>query len=236
MFVAGIAAAGTAHQVGWLLSAKEPWVGSSMYSIARRVQSANNLKQIGLALHDYEEQNGSLPPAAMIDPEGRLLHGWPSLVWPYVESTDKFVKINFSAPWDDPSNQTAIQPQIGFYQNPGVPNQPQPSNLIHYAGNAWVLGGELSLKLSDISDGTAHTMIVSEAAGEFRPWADPRNWRDPKLGINRSPLGFGSPFPGGASFLFADGSVKFLQNRTNQRVFEAICTPNGGEKVSADSY
>ena len=235
MFVAGIAAAGTAHQVGWLLTSKERWVGSSMDGLIRRIQSAKNLRQIGLALQNYEEQNGSLPPAATIDPDGRLLHGWPSLVLPYWESTDKFKQINFSAPWDDPSNQSAIQPQIDLYQNPGVLNQPRPSNLIHYAGNAWVLGGDRAWKLAEITDGTASTMLVGEAAGAFRPWADPNNWRNPKLGINRSPLGFGGPYPGGANFVFADGHVGFLHNGIDQRVFEALCTPSGGEKVSADT-
>ena len=38
--------------------------------------------------------------------------------------------------------------------------------------------------------------MAGEVAGDFKPWGDPTNWRDPALGINRSPEGFGGPLSG----------------------------------------
>ncbi len=238
MFVAGIAAAGLGHQVGWLLTSRDPWVGSSMRSAARRAQSINNLKQIGLALLNYHEANGSLPAAATTDAEGRLMHGWQARILPDLELGAEFGAINFAVPWNDPANAAVIQTTMWTYQNPAILTRPpatEPAES-HYAGNAWVLGGESAMPLTAIADGTAHTILVGEAAGKYRPWADPHNWRDPRFGINRSPLGFGSPYPGGASFLFADGSVKFLKNQIDPRVFEALCTPDGGEQIRAADY
>jgi len=49
-------------------------------------------------------------------------------------------------------------------------------------------------------------------------------------------LGFGSYHPGGANFLFCDGSVKFLRSSTNLTVLSALGTRAGGEVVSQDSY
>jgi len=51
---------------------------------ARRAQCANNLKQIGLAIHIYHEVNGCLPPAAITDKDGRPLLSWRVALLPYL--------------------------------------------------------------------------------------------------------------------------------------------------------
>ena len=52
---------------------------------ARRAQCTNNLKQIALALHNYEQAYKALPPAYTVDAEGRPLHSWRTLILPYLE-------------------------------------------------------------------------------------------------------------------------------------------------------
>jgi prepilin-type processing-associated H-X9-DG protein len=47
---------------------------------------------------------------------------------------------------------------------------------------------------------------------------------------------FGSYHPGGANFLFADGSVHFIKNTVNLAVYQAISTRSLGEVVSADQF
>ena len=71
---------------------------------------------------------------------------------------------------------------------------------------------------------------------EFRPWGHPANWRDPSDGINKSPDGFGGPRgSGGAQFVMADGSVRFVSDAISPRVLQALGTPNGREEVPADA-
>lgn len=67
MFVAGLACVGVTHQVGWLLSTPEKLVFGSG-DAARRAQSTNNLKQIGLALNNYHQEHKSFPPGGTFDP------------------------------------------------------------------------------------------------------------------------------------------------------------------------
>src|SRR5207248_11120546 len=49
---------------------------------ARRTQCSNNLRQIGLALHNYAQVYGSFPPAFVADEEGKPMHSWRVLILP----------------------------------------------------------------------------------------------------------------------------------------------------------
>ncbi|MFM7869824.1 MAG: DUF1559 domain-containing protein, partial [Planctomycetaceae bacterium] len=72
---------------------------------ARRTQCKNNLKQIGLALHNYHDTHGRFPPTQIMvaymganntNPQPRN-HTWVSLVLPYLEQATLYSSINFSA-------------------------------------------------------------------------------------------------------------------------------------------
>ena len=73
---------------------------------ARRSQCKNNLKQLGLAAHNFEATNRTLPPGASKLPQtGTFRHSFLLLLFPYVELDSKYRKINF----DDPF---AVSPKI----------------------------------------------------------------------------------------------------------------------------
>jgi prepilin-type processing-associated H-X9-DG protein len=63
-----------------------------------------------------------------------------------------------------------------------------------------------------------------------RPWA-PLNCR-----FSAAAKGFVSRHPGGAGFLFADGSVHFLKKGIDHVTYNALGSRNGGEVISSDSY
>jgi prepilin-type processing-associated H-X9-DG protein len=232
-FVAGISAVGITHQTVWLVTSPEPVLQSSLREAANRFKSSNNLKQIGLALHVHHDKKGAFPGGAVFDREGRMLHGWQTLILPYLEQDDLYRKINLGLPWDHPVNVSNFQTVIPEYLHPAGKSTQDPSGfpLIHYAGNVRLLGGEKSIKETDITDGTSNTIMAGESAGNFRAWGYPANWRDLTLGINASPNGFGGPLAGGANFLFADGSVHFVINSISPELLKALSTPAGGEKV-----
>jgi hypothetical protein len=86
------------------------------------------------------------------------------------------------------------------------------------------------LSSADITDGTANTLLIGTVAENFKPWGHPTNVRDPASGIGRSPDGFaGPPAWGGAEFVMCDASVRFISNKTDQRVLQQLTTPAAGD-------
>ncbi len=203
-----------------------------------RLRAALCLKQMGLALHHYHEKSGTFPPGATFDRVGRPLQSWQALILPDLEQKDLFDRIELGIPWDDPRHAAAFRTEVVVYQIPGILAKKDAAGyaLSHYAENVRLLGGDARWKMNDVTDGTGNTLMAGTVVSRFKPWGDPINWRDPALGINRAPDGFGSPFEGGANFLFVDGRVLFIKNTVDPRVLEALSTPRGGEPVSSEQY
>ena len=57
----------------------------STRTAARRSQTSNNLKQIGIALHNYHDTYKQLPPPYVTDADGKPLYSWRVLILPFME-------------------------------------------------------------------------------------------------------------------------------------------------------
>ncbi|MGE5757141.1 MAG: DUF1559 domain-containing protein, partial [Planctomycetaceae bacterium] len=67
--------------------------------------------------------------------------------------------------------------------------------------------------------------------------AHPTTWKNDPRNEEMGQFGFRSFHPGGANFLFGDGSVRFLKETINrQGVYWALSTRCGGELVDPQSY
>ena len=74
--------------------------------------------------------------------------------------------------------------------------------------------------------GTSKTLLVGEAGGNYRAWGQPLNVRDLKLGLNKSPEGFGSPRKDNATqFLMDGGSVRSFTNDTDPEFLKLLADP-----------
>jgi prepilin-type processing-associated H-X9-DG protein len=68
------------------------------------------------------------------------------------------------------------------------------------------------------------------------PQTSPTSWRNDPQNWVMGQFGFRSNHPGGANFLFGDGSVKFLKDAIDQKVYWALSTRAGGELVPSSAY
>jgi prepilin-type N-terminal cleavage/methylation domain-containing protein len=92
---------------------------------ARRTQCRNNLKQIGLAMHNYESTHGVLPPARLtrVTASGTDTKyiAWGVLILPFVDQAPLYNQYNTSWRWNDPGNQNVVSTVLAVYLCPSVP-------------------------------------------------------------------------------------------------------------------
>ena len=70
----------------------------------RRTVCTNNLKTIGLAMQQYQQQHGTFPPGYVSDENGRPKHSWRVLLLPYLDP-GLAGQYNYDEPWDGPNNR-----------------------------------------------------------------------------------------------------------------------------------
>ncbi len=203
---------------------------------ARRSQCKNNMKQIGLALMNYESVWGSFPPAYVADADGKPMHSWRVLILPYLDALGTYEEYNFSEPWDGPNNSKLLGRMPPVYACPSHAAGAGTTTTAYAAvfGENCVFRGADPVRIADITDGPSNTLIVAEATGASIPWMKPEDIdiaKHPALGDKD---GFSSPHPIGVNGLIADGSVRHISSTINPQTLKALFTRDGGELVGGD--
>jgi prepilin-type N-terminal cleavage/methylation domain-containing protein/prepilin-type processing-associated H-X9-DG protein len=158
---------------------------------ARRVQCANNLKQIGLALHTYHAAFETFPPGRVrlrVDYEGRCFSTFAQIL-PQLEQIAAFNAINFNLNSDDENdvdlgsgqNATVRYLEVNTFHCPSDLDQKvwglrAPTNYLVNTGTTYPISrfcasklpitgiffDNSSVPIAQITDGTSQTVAVSE--------------------------------------------------------------------------
>ncbi|MFN3149382.1 DUF1559 domain-containing protein [Bremerella sp.] len=99
----------------------------------RRSLTSNNLKSIGLALHNYHDTYGTLPPAVVTDSEGQPLYSWRVLVLPFLEEQDLYDQFDLSQPWDSAANLPLVEQVPYLLQSPFLTAEEHPGKTAYLA-------------------------------------------------------------------------------------------------------
>lgn len=235
MFVAGLAAVGIIHQIGWLLTSPEPIIGGGIREAAARAQSQNNLKQMAFAMHNYQEAEKSLPPAAIYDQQGQPLLSWRVLILPYIEQQMLYKEFHLDEPWDSPHNLQLLPQMPRIYTPSYRARNAKPHSTPYqvFVGGGAAFEGKHGLRLpDDFPDGAANTLLIVEAA-ELVPWTKPA---DLSFDRKRSLPALGWTPSHGFNAALADGYVRMIGilQRPSETTLRAAITRNGGETLGPD--
>jgi prepilin-type N-terminal cleavage/methylation domain-containing protein len=102
---------------------------------ARRAQCTNNLKQIGLGLHNYHQVNNVLPYGTGIccTPAGG---NWPTFVLPFMEQAQMYDALNQNLGYNGVANSTVVRYVISTFMCPSDPNASTPVTTRYAAHDA----------------------------------------------------------------------------------------------------
>jgi len=220
---------------------------------ARRMSCSNNLKQLGLAVHNYHDTFGTLP-SGWIEANGDMLHSWGTLVLPFIEQDNLYE--NMKPDFGNQESDNGVDKAGALLDAFRCPSSNLPersddgygtSNYNANFGGTFVAdtdeGGlfkpNSGFRFRDITDGTSNTILIGEVEGDSRTdnagfpvWAQisgsgsARRWQVASYGHINKPINFGltasgceagecdesyqSRHPGGAQFVLADASVRFI--------------------------
>jgi hypothetical protein len=186
---------------------------------ARRMESMNHLKQIGLALHNYHDTYNTFPAAYIEDENGTPRTSWRTAILPFVEQAPLADQYDDDKSWDDPANSSIVSMMVPIFVSPRDPKAGgNKTSYLALGGPGTVFDGPKFTKIAQIADGTSNTVLVVEVLGSNVQWAQPKD-----LDVNQVQLS-GQPgdLDGQRGFLalFADGSVQYLQGVTLEQLKE----------------
>jgi len=199
---------------------------------ARRAQSTNNLKQIGLAMHNYHDANKCFPAAASYDAQGRPLLSWRVHLLPYLERNDLYQQFHLDEPWDSEHNHKLIDRMPALYRSPLSTRKEKgyASYLVPVGGETVFPPGAKGTSLKTVKDGASNTVMVVEVDDRHAvPWTKPE---DLSLDAKDPAKGLGGLVDGRFNALFCDGHVQLLTLPQAPEKLRALFTPSGGEAVS----
>jgi len=213
----------TAIAIGMLLPAVQ-----KVREAAQRTSSINNLKQIALAMHNYNSTYGAFPAAAICDKKtGKPLLSWRVAILPYIEQEALYKQFKMDEPWDSEHNLKLAKnmPKIYFHPKANKPGDDKTHYRLFYGkGAAFELNK--TTQINNITDGLSNTLMAVEAE-EPVVWTNPNDLAfDPTKALPKM-LSIDGKF----SAAYCDGSVRTFKMPIDQEILKLLIQKNDGKLI-----
>ena len=195
----------------------------------KRTQSKNNLKQIGLAMHNYHAAYLRFPPAVVIGPDGKTPHSWRVEILPFLDQLELYEQYRMDEPWDSEHNKQLLEQIPDQYRCPEDDAFTTNSSYFALVGKGTVFENEKGQQIRDVIDGTSNTVMVVESKKAV-PWTKPE---DIPIDFSKDLPKFGGFYDKSPGFnvLFCDGAVRFISSTIDPEMLKRVMQRNDGQVV-----
>jgi hypothetical protein len=199
---------------------------------AERTRSSNNMKQIGLAMHNHLGVNGRFPAAAGFGKGDKPLLSWRVQLLPYLEQDALYKEFHLDEPWDSDHNKKLIARMPDVFRstaNGKLAKEGKTTYLAPRGKETMFPPGNAGVRIRDITDGTSNTIMLVDAADDRAViWTKPDDLEiDPKEPQKGLAVRVGNAF----LVLLADGSVRGLPKDIDKKTLWALFTIAGNEVI-----
>jgi hypothetical protein len=210
-----------------LIAAVVDGIGQGQFR-SHRTQSINQIKQFGLAFHNYESAYQKLPAAAICDKNGKPLLSWRVTILPFIEQETLYRQFKLDEPWDSEHNKALLPKMPAIYRLPGDrPNDRADSTYYQvFVGEKAIFQMTKSGSLVQIADGTSNTIWLTEAATAV-PWTKPA---DIEYDPAKTPA-IGYHFGDRACVGYADGSVRTIRKNLKEEILHLLIQKSDGMPI-----
>ena len=203
---------------------QQPILKSEKDEAVAREHSANNLKEIGLAMHNIHGQTKSLPARAIYSKDGKTqLLSWRVTILPHIGHMKLYEEFKLDEPWDSAHNKKLIPKMPKLYTMAVATDAKEGETFYQVVfGPGTLFDGSKKMRFQDVKDGTSNTLLVVEAKSPV-VWTRPDDLQLPKDKATRLPVG--GLFKDGFNALLCDASVRFVPSDVPVATFRALITP-----------
>jgi hypothetical protein len=192
-------------------------------------KSKENLRRIGMAMHEYHKTHGHLPPFAIHDEKGRPLLSWRVALLPYLKEHELQNAFNYDQAWDSPNNKALVKKMPAVYRLPGAKDQDDKGMTYYrvFTGPGTGFESKDGHTFRDFTDGTSCTILGVEAATATE-WTKP----DELVYVANQPIrNVGGLFQNGFWALYCDASVRHIRNAFDQKRMHMRIVRNDGDAL-----
>jgi Protein of unknown function (DUF1559) len=171
-------------------------------------RSSNNLKQIGVGLHNFASANSDKLVQNVVDKDGKPLLSWRVLLLPFLEELKLYEMFKLDEAWDSPNNIKLLEKMPKVFESPRAKAKLGFTVYQGFEGNGAFFGCKYTI--GNIPDGTSNTIFCVESTTAV-PWSKPVDIAfDPKKDLPK----FGKAFGEKPLAALCDGSIRTLDMKT----------------------
>ena len=197
----------------------------------QRLRSQNNLKEIVLALHNYESAYGHFP-GNVTDKNGKPLLSWRVAILPYIEQNDLYQQFKMDEPWDSENNKKLLPKMPDVFRVGFEEKGEWRTHYQGFAGPGTVFDPRNKVRITAITDGTSNTLAVVEA-GPPVEWTKPADIPfDPQKPLPK----LEGPFANVLAAATADGAAHKLRRDFDEKKFRQLVGAQDGEVVDVGDF